>query len=285
MKNFKTWAIALMAVAVIASCKKEDNTEDPTPTPTPTTPTTIDTTKLVRVGQGYITGAAAKAVVYAEKSLFVGYNKLYIAMYDSASATLLTDGHLELLQPMMDMGSMQHSAPVEFSNDINATTKLWEGAVVFSMSSMGMGGWSLNMGFHNHKVDKEGEGSISITVSNPAVAVMKSFIVAADDSTKILMSLLQPMSPQIGLNDFEITLHKMQDMMTFPAVNDYTVQIEPEMPSMGHGSPNNVNPVFTANGHYAGKVNFTMTGFWRVHVKLYKNGVLLDDKQYFDITF
>jgi hypothetical protein len=57
------------------------------------------------------------------------------------------------------------------------------------------------------------------------------------------------------------------------------------MPSMGHGSPNNVNPVHTSNGHYLGKVNFTMSGFWRVHLTIKKNGVLLSNDQYFDITF
>lgn len=274
--------MAICAIAVIAACKKED-TNDETNTVTPP-PTVIDTTKMVRVGQGYIIGASAKAVVYADKALFVGYNKLYVSMYDSASGAVLTDGHLELLKPVMDMGSMKHSSPVEFSNDINTTTHLWEGAVVFSMASMG-GTWKLDLGFHNHVIDKEGEGSVDVTVINPTTPVMKSFIVAADDSTKIYMSMLQPSAPQIGLNDFEITLHKMQDMMTFPAVNDYTVVIEPEMPSMEHGSPNNVNPVLIGDGHYKGKVNFTMTGMWRIQIKLYKNGALLDDTRYFDITF
>lgn len=274
----------MMAAAVIISCKKENNSDETNTTPTPTPPMVIDTTKLVRVGQGYITGAAAKAVVYAEKALFVGYNKLYIAMYDSASSKLLEDGHLELLQPVMDMSSMQHSAPVEYSEEINTTSKFWHGAVVFTMPSMG-GSWTLNMGFHNHAVDKEGEGEIAVTVANPPVSVMKSLVVAADDSAKVYISLVQPTAPKIGLNNFEITLHKMADMMDFPAVNNYTVEIEPVMPSMGHGSPNNVHPVLTSNGHYLGKVNFTMTGLWQVKIKLFKNGVLLDDTQFFEIEF
>lgn len=283
MKNFKVWALAMMAAAVIISCKKENNPEDQT-TPTPTPPTINDTAKLVRVGEGYITGASAKAVVYAEKALFVGYNKLYISIYDSATSTRLNDGHLELLQPVMDMMSMQHSAPVEYSETINTTSKFWQGAVVFTMPSSG-GSWKLHMGFHNHAVDKEGEGEITVTVNNPTTTVMKSCIVAADDSAKVFISLVQPKAPQIGLNNFEITLHKMEGMMSFPAVDDYTVEIEPEMPSMGHGSPNNINPVLTSDGHYMGKVNFTMTGLWRVHIKLFKNGILLDDTQSFDVTF
>jgi hypothetical protein len=282
MKNSQKWAIALMAVAVIASCKKEDSSTDQT-TPTPITSNGPDTSRLVRVGEGYIIGAAAKAVVYAEKPLFVGYNQLYFAMYDSGTATLLTQGHLEELVPLMDMGGMTHGAPVESSEDINTTTKLWNAAVVFVMPGT-PGNWSLNIGFHNHKVNKEGEGSVNVTVANPATAVMKSVVIAADDSAKLFISLVQPTKPQSGLNDFEITLHKAESRVDYPAVNNYTVEINPEMVSMGHGSPNNVNPVLTANGHYKGKVNFTMTGLWRVHLKLFKNGILMDDTQYFDIT-
>lgn len=283
MKNFKVWALVVMAAAVIISCKKENNPEDQN-TQTPANPAAVDTANLIRVGEGYIIGASAKTVVYAEKALFTGYNKLFFAMYDSATSTPLTGGHLELLQPVMDMGSMKHSAPVEYSNDINSTNKLWEGAVVFTMPGSG-GSWKLHLGFHNHAIDKEGEGAIAVSVSNPTTSVMKSCIVAADDSAKVYLSLVQPMTPQIGLNNFEITIHKMAGMMSFPAVNDYTVEVVPEMPSMDHGSPNNVNPVLTSNGHYLGKVNFTMTGLWRVHLKLFKNGTLLDDTQYFDITF
>jgi hypothetical protein len=53
---------------------------------------------------------------------------------------------------------------------------------------------------------------------------------------------------------------------------------------MGHGSPNNVNPVHDAYGHYKGKLNFTMTGLWRIQLKLYKGGKLLTDQIFFDIT-
>ncbi|MCK4749963.1 MAG: FixH family protein, partial [Bacteroidales bacterium] len=58
-----------------------------------------------------------------------------------------------------------------------------------------------------------------------------------------------------------------------------------EMPSMDHGSPNNENPVHTENGHYVGKLNFTMTGWWRVHITLKKGDDVICDDKYMDITF
>jgi len=54
---------------------------------------------------------------------------------------------------------------------------------------------------------------------------------------------------------------------------------------MGHGSPNNVNPVHVSNGHYVGSVNFTMTGAWRINMLLKKSDWVKARSSYFDITF
>jgi hypothetical protein len=55
------------------------------------------------------------------------------------------------------------------------------------------------------------------------------------------------------------------------------------MPSMGHGSPNNINPLHIKNGHYKGKVNFTMTGDWRINLVLNKDGKT--SSTFFDLLF
>jgi hypothetical protein len=281
MKKLNTivWMMAAVVIG-LTSCKKEDNT-----TPSNTNNTNPDAglaipSNLVKLGEAYISGAATKAVVYADKSAAVGYIKIYTAMYDSATNTRVKDGHFSV-NPIMDMGTMKHSAPVENGSESVPPDQLFKSAVVFSMG----GTWTLDIHFHNHVNDKEGKGVLMLNVTNPTTAVMRNFIVAADDSARLFVSLIQPASPKIGINDFEISIHKKASMMSFPAVVDYTVEIEPEMPSMGHGSPNNVNPTHIANGHYAGKVNFTMSGFWRVKLTIKKNGVLLSNDQYFDITF
>jgi hypothetical protein len=65
-----------------------------------------------------------------------------------------------------------------------------------------------------------------------------------------------------------------------------SIAITPEMPSMGHGSPNNVDPVYTADGRYEGKVNFTMTGYWKVNMVIRDaEDVIIKDNAFFDITF
>ncbi|MDT4842046.1 hypothetical protein FQZ97_759270 [compost metagenome] len=75
-------------------------------------------------------------------------------------------------------------------------------------------------------------------------------------------------------------------MMNFPAQDNLTIEMTPEMPSMGHGSPNNISPVSTGNGHYKGKVNYTMTGDWRLHLKVSDaNGTVLLQDAFIDILF
>lgn len=261
---------------VFTSCKKEDTT---TPSSSTNTPDSIIPSNLVKVGEAYLIGAATKAVIYADKSLSVGYQKLYTALYDSATNKRFTNGHFELT-PIMEMGSMMHTAPVEHPEDTMPTNQLWQTGVVFTMG----GNWKLSIHFHNHSNNTEGEADVMVSVSTPTTSVMKSFIIAADDSAKVFVSLVKPLTPKIGLNDFEITIHKKESMTSFPAVENYTVEIDPTMPAMGHGSPNNVNPTHTEHGHYSGKVNFTMTGLWRVALIIKKNGVVIDNTQFFDIT-
>jgi hypothetical protein len=100
----------------------------------------------------------------------------------------------------------------------------------------------------------------------------------------LVISYVQPTSPKVGINDFELTLQYKESMMSFPAKTDYTVMIEPEMPAMGHGSPNNVDPTHVADGHYKGQVNFTMTGLWKINLTIMDGAEVVDSTSYFEVT-
>ncbi len=272
--------LAMGTLLTINSCKK--TTTEPTPDPVvPTTPTTPE--GMIKIGETYVIGAKAKAYIYAKQALFTGFNTIYVALYDSADGTRLTDGHFSM-GAEMDMGSMMHSCPNEENEEIDSTTNLYSGNLVFIMPTTMMGNWKLHIGYHNHKIDKEGEGELAITVKDASPVRLYSTELAADDSAKVFVSFVLPSKGKVGLNDAEFTIHEMATMESFPAVTDYTIQMIPTMPSMGHGSPKNVDPTHTANGHYNGKLNFTMTGLWRIQLKLYKNSILLTDQIFFDIT-
>lgn len=277
MKNITKTLLVAAVLTIQFSCKK--NSETPAAAETPTPPLA---TNLVKIGETYIIGAKAKATVYASKAFETGYNEVFVSLTDSADGSTLSRGHFDI-NPMMDMGTMKHSAPVENTEDTVSTNGYFKSAVVFIMSGTSSE-WALNMTFHNHKNGLTGQGSLGVNVSASSPTKLLSTVLALDSGKKVFISLIQPSKPQVGINDFEIAIHQKASMMNYPAVDNYSVAIEPEMPSMDHGSPNNVDPVNKGKGHYSGKVNYTMTGLWYVHLKLYKNGVLVSDDQHFEMT-
>lgn len=241
-----------------------------------------------KLKDGYALGAKAKVEIWGQKNFFMGYNKLIVVLYDSLNQKVrLTDAHIHFL-PVMTMKmngmTMQHSAPVENPAE-TAINEVFPGAVAFVMPTAMDGTWKLGVSVHNHKIDKEGEAEFDITVDNPTTSVMTVFSALAPDNNKLVLSILEPSKPKVGMNDIEFTIHRKASMMDWPADDSYSIEITPEMPSMGHGSPNNVNPVNSGNGHYKGKVNFTMTGEWRINVVVKKAGQAVSQNLFFNITF
>jgi len=255
----------------ITSCKKETVKEaDPT-------------VGLTKQATAYVTGAATKVELYSkETSIKTGYTKFYVAVYDSATGARIDQAHIHL-NPMMDMGMMQHSAPHENPVSTEAVNHLFPCSVVFLMPSTG-GSWTINLEVHNHASGKEGAIEIPVTVADPVKSTLKSFT-ALHDGGKYFIALIEPSLPKVGINEMEFALYKKASMMDFPADSSLAVTLYPEMPSMGHSSPNNVNPVHIGNGHYKGKVNFTMTGLWKLNLDFMSGTAVADSTQFFEVEF
>ncbi|OIP83677.1 MAG: hypothetical protein AUK44_04610 [Porphyromonadaceae bacterium CG2_30_38_12] len=276
-KIFSKTCSILALIAILASCKNE-------PDITPINPLA----GLTKLKEGYAFGASAKVEIWGKKNLFMGYNSITVVLLDSLNLTdTIKDAHIHFM-PEMTMGTgmmaMKHACPVENPKE-EATNGVFPGAVAFIMPTSSDGAWTLDVMVHNHKYDKEGTASFAITVDNPTPSVMCVFTATSADTSKLVLSMVEPLAPNVGMNDIEFTLHRKESMMSWPADSTYTFVITPEMPSMGHGSPNNVNPVHVGNGHYKGKVNFTMTGEWKVNVAVQKDGNTISNNTFFTITF
>lgn len=269
--------LLMIAISIItSSCKK-------TPQPdTGNNHTNQTTTALTKLGETYILGAKTKAIVYSSGEIKTGYNTIYVSLYDSIDGSSLSNGHLEVM-PIMNDGLMYHSAPVENTEDSIATNGIFKCAVIFTMAGSSSE-WSLNLMFHNHKNNLEGTGNLGVAVTDSSPSSCINTILAADSNRSVIICLREPKSPVVGVNDFELVIYEKLSMMEFSPLNNYIVEIDPEMPSMGHGSPNNVNPIVTGNGHYNGKVNFTMTGQWNIKLNISKNGSLICNDKYFEVN-
>jgi hypothetical protein len=258
---------ALVVTFALNACKKEEVK----PIDTPETPVTESMSVI-----GTATTSLNETVtLYAPNvDLKVGYNKLYVTVKD-ANGVSINNANVTYA-PLMDMGTMVHSCPIEqpsFSTSMNK----YEGAAVFIMASSAMANWTLNVEVNGNLV------TFPISVSAAPTKIMGNY--TGTDGAVYFISVIEPAKWNVGLNDIEITLHKKVTMMDFPADNDFEILMTPEMISMGHGSPNNVSPTLIGNGHYKGIVNYTMTGDWRLHFELKKGGVTIHSDAYLDILF
>ncbi|MDD4968308.1 MAG: FixH family protein [Paludibacter sp.] len=241
----------------------------------------------IKVAEAVSASSSFNVVFYATDSLFVGYNNVYFKITDKNTGAAITHATL-VMHPLMNMGTSSHACPFENPADSLTAEGYFKGAVLFSM--MGTNSWSLAVDVTaNGKTETVTFPIDKVKSTNPVkkIVVMDSLSTGAGTwtVTKYPVSLVEPTAWKTGINTFEITVHTMASMMSFPCCSGMTVEITPEMPSMGHGSPNNVNPVFIGNGHYRGAVNFTMTGSWRINMVFKMGGRTLGTNNYFDIVF
>lgn len=260
--------LSLLLTLSLFSCKEDD----------PLTPGN----GMLEVAAGTFPTLGLDVQVFAPDTLIVGYNELYVALRDQQGEAM-TQAEVDL-RPMMYMQTMNHSAPVSLPEQAGASEGLFRRDIVFIMPSGQMGYWELMLKVKDLSTGQEEEIALSVDIKLPAEQVMKSFP-SEIDQTGIFVSLLEPREPVVGLNDLVLTVHQRANMMNFPAMTELNVAIEPEMPTMGHGSDGNVDPTHLRDGKYAGKVFFNMPGLWRIHLTLTDREGTQIGKTSFDMTF
>jgi hypothetical protein len=190
----------------------------------------------------------------------------------TAAGAPITDATVTFL-PMMAMSDgMKHSAPVLGAAGRDASGD-YATSVVFQMPSSDMAAWS-------GKVTVSRPGQAALDAPFPALTVVdsgraKTFAYAdpaGGMATKYVASLNFDSAPKVGLNPAVVTLHVMKDMMTFEEVADASLTLDPQMPSMGHGSPGTVQPAKTSLGRYDAQVSFSMPGTWQTTLTVQRGG-------------
>lgn len=205
--------------------------------------------------------------IYSEKPILeVGYNEFSIRILEKASNKYISNAEPTWM-PMMHMESMGHSGPHSMLKN-NEDNTVYKGYIVFQMGGNDTEYWELTL---NYKFNGQ---AITITqrlsVAQPADGLKKTQVFTGSDEVRYILAFVNPKTPQVAVNDFQAVLYKMEDMMTFSVVENYKVLVDPRMPSMGnHTSPNNKDMVYNAaTKMYDGKLSFTMTGYWRINLKL-----------------
>ncbi len=218
--------------------------------------------------------------IYSEEGQFtIGYNELFIRIKDEAADTYVRNADI-LWKPLMHMTGMMHACPAS-ALKTTSDTSVYSGYLVFQMPGNTDEYWDLTFDYNIGGQDFSTSERIEVNSPADGKRRVNSFM-GSDDARYILA--MMPIKPKEGVNDFSAVLFKMENMMDFPVAQNYRIKVDPRMPGMGnHTSPNNADLTFDVpTGIYKGKLNFTMTGYWKISLKLEnESGVLIKGE---DIT-
>lgn len=199
---------------------------------------------------------------------YTGYNDISIRIKDNTNNAYFEDFIIEWM-PMMQMPTMQHSCPHSAITKAPGRNTVYLGNVIYQMTNTDGSGWSLTFNYTIENVDYSVTDTISVMqYENQNVT---SFM--GSDDVRYIIALIDPKNPKIAINNMRVGLYKMENMMSFPIVEDYTISLDPRMPGMGnHSSPNNTDLTYrNLDGTYQGNLSLTMTGYWVLNLKLMDN--------------
>jgi hypothetical protein len=196
---------------------------------------------------------------------YTGYNAVSIRIKDKTTNEYVENATISWM-PTMQMPTMQHSCPN--TNPLKASGKntVYEGTIIYQMTGVNGSGWSLMMDYTINGVDYT--VSDTITVMQNDLQNVSSFM--GSDGNRYVVAYIDPINPIIGNNDLVVGVYKMENMMSFPVVENFMLTLDPRMPGMGnHSSPNNTNLTYnSADSMYHANLSLTMTGYWVLNLKL-----------------
>lgn len=262
MHTIKLNTLIFLGLTTIYSC---NNATKPNPSQieNQSVTDTSDLSKMIMLADTTFKGHQVS--LWTPDSLTNKFESLYLKFEDGKGnpvSDLAVDYEIT-----MDMGMMAHSGP--YSPLVNKGRGIYQADVVFIMANMkDMGkGWL----FKTLLKGKDKTDTLTFVLPVQQTTIPRTIATGTTTDDRVFVSCLIPNEVESGKHNIEFALHKM-DKETFTNLDGYTIAVEPFMPAMKHGSPENKDAESKGNGRYSGLVNFTMSGDWVIRVKLLKNG-------------
>lgn len=256
MKTLKyIFAILILSISFVSCSDDDENTP-------------VEVSPVEGLNKIYEFSEADHSIeIYSQKTgLEVGYNEISIRIKDMASDKYVTNA-APTWMPMMHMETMNHSAPHTMLSNSEENT-VYKGYIVFQMAGNATEYWEvmLNYSLNGQAIEK----AVRVSVVQPADGLNKTQVFTGSDNTRYILAYVNPKDPKVAINDFQAVLYKMETMMSFPMVENFKITVDPRMPGMGnHSSPNNEDLIYNAaTKMYNGKLSLTMTGYWKINLKL-----------------
>lgn len=204
--------------------------------------------------------------VYTKSGKLVqGYNDITIRIKDKSTQTFIENASF-IWKPVMHMETKTHSCPKSELLKVTAMQTVYNGYLIFQMAENETEKWDLTFNYTVNDNAYEAVGIIDVPASTKKTVTS----ITGVDGVRYILALIEPQNPEVKINDMKLGLYKMENMMSFPVVENYKINLDPRMPSMGnHSSPNNEDLVYNASTKmYDGKLSLTMTGYWKLNLIL-----------------
>ncbi len=256
MKLLKYIFPVLFAITIIScSSDDDDNTIDP-----------INEVEDLLLVQEITNETHAIEIFTKSGEIAQGYNEFTIRIKDKTSQEFVENASF-MWMPMMHMTEMSHSCPKSNLVKTEGKETIYTGNMVFQMPNNADEGWDITFDYTINSEEFTAVGGINVTASEKQVVT--TFM--GTDGVKYIIAYMEPKTPEVMVNDMTVGLYKMESMMSFPIVENYTIMLDPRMPSMGnHASPNNEDLVYNPTTNlYDGKLSLTMTGYWKLNLMLH----------------
>ena len=263
MKLLKYIFPILIAITII-SCSSDD--DDNTPDP-------INEVEDLLMVQQFSNDTHNIELYTKSGEISQGYNEFTIRLKDKTTQEFVENATF-MWMPMMHMEMMSHSCPKSSLMKVEGKETIYNGYIVFQMPENEEEGWDLTFEYSINEENFEAVGDISVPASDKQIVTTFMGV----DDVRYILAYVEPNTPEVMINDMTVGLYKMENMMSFPVVENYTIMLDPRMPSMGnHSSPNNEDLVYNAaSSMYDGKLSLTMTGYWKLNLMLHnQDGDLL----------
>ena len=257
IKKYKSIFFAILGLTILLTSCNKDDVKEVTPADEVVGLQKVDT--LIKGNYTFY--------IYKKDTgnLVVGYNEVYIQLKNNVTGKYVEDATLSW-KPLMHMTMMSHACPYSTISKVADTKTLYKGYFIFIMASDDMEYWEVTYDYTSGKDTLAEVTNRPTVVQSTGKIRYKSF--KGVDNISYFLALVDPTSPKVGTNDITAYLYKKVDMLTFSPAQNYTVEIDPRMPDMdNHTSPSNVNLTYdSTTGLYKGKLNLTMTGYWKINL-------------------
>ncbi|MDR2859075.1 MAG: FixH family protein [Mediterranea sp.] len=206
----------------------------------------------------------------ADGKLTRGYTEIFIAL-TGADGKWVDDFTVSRFHPLMDMGEHKHATPVGKVEKVEgkALYKTWFGFLMYTGQMDGK--WVLDFNYTISQTEGKITGAVPQVDPYPTENAkwIQSFKIG--DETYYL-TIVSPLALKEGSNTLKAYINKVEDsLLPYETVDGgYKIEIDPRMPDMdNHSSPNNKALEWDAQeGIYKGTLNLSMTGHWRINLKV-----------------